>query len=285
MPKPTVQSPKAKLQTTSVIDRIETLTLDNSGQVKMCCYGQSGKGKTTLWSTFPKPILAIISSGSQGETKSVANVSGIQKVELQDEAELEDLAEHVRKSGKFKSTILDHVTSYSDLILAKILGLQEAPQQLAWGTATQEQWGQVTAGLKTRIKGFLDLPCHVYIAAQERVFNNEGGAASEILTPYVGIGLTPSAAGWLGPAVDYLVQAYTRAQTKEVTRKIAGKDVKMREETGKTEYCLRLAPHPIYNTKFRVPKGTPLPECLVDDQINFENIYALISGKRISGKV
>lgn len=285
MPKPTLQTPTSKPKTTSVIDRIETLTPDNSGFVKMCCYGQSGKGKTTLWSTFPKPILAMICSGSAGETKSVSNVQGIQKVELQDEGEVEELGQYALKSGKFKTIVLDHVTSYSDLILAKILNISEAPQQLAWGTATQEQWGMVTAGLKTRLHALLDLPFHVYIASQERVHNSEGGSASDILTPYVGIGLTPSGAGWLGPAVDYLVQAYTRAVSEEKEVTVGGKKQKIRVETDKAEYCLRIAPHAVYNTKFRVPRGTELPECLVGNQINFENIYALISGKRITGKV
>jgi ABC-type lipoprotein export system ATPase subunit len=42
--------------------------------IQLLLYGRSGTGKTTLWSTFPKPILGVICSGGQrsGELRSVS---------------------------------------------------------------------------------------------------------------------------------------------------------------------------------------------------------------------
>jgi hypothetical protein len=115
---------------------------------------------------------------------------------------------------------------------------------------------------------------NVVIVAQEREFNTEDN--NDLLMPFVASALTPSVVGWLNPACDYIGQTFIRQ--KEVIKKvkIAGK-VKERRMTDGVEYGLRTAPDPTFTTKFRLPKGTPVPDVIIDP--DYDKIYALIRGK------
>lgn len=276
MPVVNRQSPtqRTNKQAAGVLGRIVPVaeSADSAG-LKFCAYGQSGAGKTTLLSTFPKPILIAVCSGA-GETRSIRNVKGIDAVALNDEAELADLVAHQRSTNKYKTFALDHVSGYQDLLLKKVLNVSEIPAQLAWGTATMQQWGEVGSGMKERLRDMLALECHVFIAAQQREFNTEPTTA-DLLAPYVSTALSPSVTGWLCPAVDYLVQCFKRSKMVPVTRTVAGKQLTVEEE--RIQYCLRTGPHAVYQTKFRVTKGTPLPSEIVDP--TFDKIMALIEGQ------
>lgn len=261
---------KAK-KPSGVLSRIRSVQDYEEDGIKICIYGRSGTGKTTLWSTFPKPILAVISSGA-GETRSIKNVSGIEAVAITEEAELSEVAKYYRESSKYKTFVEDHLTGYQDLMLKRVIG--EVPAQMSWGVATQQQWGEVAMGMKERLREALALPGNVVLVAQEREFNTEQ-SLSEVLSPYVNTALSPSLAGWVGPAVDYLVQTYIRLGTVKYKAKVAGKEVeKEREEV---QFCLRTAPHPVYSTKFRVPRGTVLPDMIVNP--SYDKIMSLINGK------
>lgn len=256
-----------------VLSRIRSVQeeADRAG-IKMCIYGQSGKGKTTLWSSFPKPILAAIASGA-GETRSIRNVKDIQAVALEDEAELADLVKMQRTTGKYATVVLDHATGYQDLLMKKVLQVSTLPAQMGWGSATQQNWGDVAAGAKERFRDLLSLDCNVVIVCQEREFNTENN--SDLLMPYVSTALSPSITGWLGPNVDYLVQMFIRLHKMQITRVVGGQKVTDEKET--IQYCARTGPHPVYATKFRIPKGTPLPDAVVDPDYN--KLIALIEGK------
>lgn len=278
MPKITQQTggkqPKRKPSGTSVLDRIKPIQDFEDTGIKICGYGKSGTGKTTLHSTFPKPSLVAICSGA-GETKSIKTTPGIDAVALENEAELWDLIELQRSTGKYKTFVLDHASGYQDLVLKKILNKEELPAQMAWGTATQQEWGQLGLRMKDVLRDMLALECNVFIVAQEREFNNEGDS-NGVLAPYVNCALSPSVAGWLGPAVDYLVETFLRMQVVKKTVRVNNQTIERMEETGKVEFCLRTAPHPVYATKFRLPKGTPLPDAIVNP--DYTSIMKLING-------
>lgn len=281
MPKVTQQVPPKKPAARvlpgvkkSVIDRIEDIGKVEEG-LKLCVYGRSGTGKTRFWSTFPKPILAMIKSGTKkGEIRSITDVPGIQIVSLEDEQEVQTIVEHQRSTNKYKTVVLDHITSYQDLVFKKVVG-QEAPAQMTWGTATQEQWGQIGLGLKERLADMLSLSCHVVLVAQEREFNMEANVV-DLIAPFVNVALSPSSAGWVGPAVDYLVQTYISMAKVNVEKLVNGKKLKLVEE--RPEFRMRTGPHPVYSTKFRVPRGIVLPEYIANPDYN--KIMALIEGKK-----
>lgn len=284
MPSVTKQSPNAKKaiqRTGGVLGRIVNVADATTGEgIKMAVFGRGGTGKTTLLSTFEKPLLSVVCSNSvAGETRSIKKVPGIETVTLEDEAELVDVIDYQRKSNKYKTIGLDHVTGYSDLIIKKLLNVSEAPAQLSWGTLTQQQYGELGAGLKERLRSLLSLSCNVVINSQERQFNDEGNA-SEMLMPNVSFALTPSVVGWLGPAVDYIVYTFIRMGKAPTGKKmkVGNKEVPVMKD--KAEFCLRVGPHPVYSTKFRAPKGTELPDVMVDP--SYDKILALIEGKPVS---
>lgn len=280
MPTIVKQKPKGvKKPSKSVIDRIGPMAFEDG--IKLNIYGRSGTGKTTFWATFPKPILAIICSGGKkpGELRSINTPEyrkAIKQVVIESPGEVAELAEHQAATGAFKTVVLDHASGLQDLVLKSILGLEDVPVQRSWGMAKQQDWGQVALQVKELLRGLLDLSCNVVIVAQERDFNTEG-SADGLLMPFVASALTPSVVGWLNPACDYIVQTHIR-QKMEVKRVKVGSKTKetKRPIKGEVEYCLRVAPDPVYTTKFRVPKGVAYPESIVNP--TYDDLIKLING-------
>lgn len=285
MPSIVKQSPKQapkKKPSGGVLSRIQPIGFEDEG-LKIMLYGGSGTGKTTVWGTFPGPILSIVCSGGNktGELRSL-NTPELRKkvsaVTLEESGELIQLIDHL-KSGKFKTAVLDHVSGLQDLILKEILGLDEIPAQKGWGTATQQQYGQVAQQCKEYLRALLNLDLNVVIIAQERMFNpkeDTGSDLSDVMLPTVGPAVIPSLAGWLNPACDYVLQTYKRPKMEKVTTKMGAKSVTTLKRGKGVEYCARTEPHEIFTTKFRVPKGTPLPDVIVDP--SYDKIMKLIKG-------
>lgn len=256
---PTTPSRTPTTKSGSVLDRIAPVSFEDAG-LKMLIYGASGSGKTTFWATFPGPILAVVCSGGNkpGELRSLTQEQRkkTKTVALRASSELSQIVEHVEKTGAFNTVVLDHASGLSDLILKEILGLKELPAQLSWGLASQQQYGQLALQCKERFRELLNLRGNVVIIAQERVFNSkDDGADSDIIKPTVGAALTPSVTGWLNPACDYVVQTFKRPKMVARTTSIGGKDHVTYDRGKGVEYCLRVEPHDVFITKFRVPGG------------------------------
>ena len=267
-------------KTGSVIDRIAPIDFDDEQGIKILLYGRSGSGKTTLWSSFPAPILSVICSGGvkSGELRSLntlENKKRIKQVVIEKSSEMKEVIEHVAETGSYKTLVLDHVSGLQDKILSEVLGLDELPAQIGWGVATQQQYGQMSLQCKEIMRAMLGLSCNVVVIGQERESHVE--ETSELLMPTVGVALTPSLAGWLNPAVDYVCQTFIRPTMVIKKTKIGDKIVETKTRGTGVEYCLRTAPHDIYTTKFRIPKGNKLPEVLVDP--SYQAIKKLIDGQ------
>jgi DNA polymerase III delta prime subunit len=254
-----------------VLDRLQS-GWDLVDTMSLLLYGKSGTGKTTLWATFPGPILAIIVSGGKkpGEMRSVNTAEYRDKITpviIQESSDIRELMEH---ADQFKTVVLDHASGLQDLVLKEILGIDELPVQKSWGLATMQQYGQCTMQCKEILRAFLGLSCNRVIIAQERTFGgSDEGSDSEVIAPSIGAAMTPSLVGWLNPACDYVCETFIRQKTKVM--RIGDKE-KIVKAKG-VDYCLRTAPDPIYTVKFRKPRGKELPDCLVDP--SYEKILAL----------
>lgn len=276
MPKVTKQTPTVRKQSNvpDVIARIGPIQKPDRG-LQIAIYGRSGSGKTTLACSFPKPLVIVRPPDDDGRL-SVYNVSGVDDAPVNSVEEMEQVTEYLA-GGKYKTIVLDNMSALQELVLKKVLGMSELPAQLGWGTATQQQWGEVGAGMKELMRKLLEINCsHIVLLAQEREFNTDS-SVSDVLAPYVNCGVIASVASWVGPKVDYLCNTFLREHKVKVDsgRKIQGKTVLVDKNV--IQYCLRTGPHPVYNTKFRVPKGTKLPDVVVDP--NFNDILALIEGR------
>lgn len=272
-----------------MLERISGMAFDQT--LKLALYGRSATGKTTVWSTFPKPILAIICSGGQkpGELKSIntpENRKGIQQVTLEDPDEMFQLLEHQQQTRKYATVVLDHASGLQDLTLKDVLGLDEIPVQKTWGMATQTNYGTVAIRMKEYLRAMLNLDNHVVIVTQERDFSeDEAGAPDSIYIPSIGPALMPSVTGWLNPACDAVCQTLIRQKMEWKEGNVKGPDGKkaktLQPVKDEVEYCLRTAPHPVYMSKFRVPKQftSQLPPVIVDP--SFEKIDKLLKGMKL----
>lgn len=234
----------------SIVDQIQSVQDMDIGGVNLCIYGKSGTGKTKLASTAKKPILFLICSGP-GETRTIKNEKGIDAVRLTDVDQLVDIVEHQKETNKYKTLVVDHGTGFQDLAFKKVVG-KDAPAQMSWGAATQQQWGEIGSLVKEHLKLVFDLPCDTIINCQERT-DNADADASEILQPYCYPALSPSTATWLQFTADYVVHTFIRLAT--VIKKVQKGANIIDKEVDEIQYCLRVGPHPVFYTKFRVPGG------------------------------
>ncbi len=261
-----------------LFDRITPVSFEDEG-IQVLLYGRSGTGKTTLWGTFPKPILAAVCSAGRrpGELRSVMtpeNKGKIFQVVLERSAELKELAEYAETHPRgFRTVVLDHLGGLESLVLKEILGLEELPPQKTWGLASREQYGQCTLQCKELLLSFLNLRLNVVLVAHERVF--KGDDDSDVIQPHVSTALTPSLTGWVVGAMDYVGHTFLRQKFEIQIRKIAGIEKERRVPAGGVEFCLRTGPDATYATKFRVPGGG-VPDVIVDP--TYEKILAVING-------
>lgn len=291
MPSISVQKPspklKAPLQTTKskggVLERILPLGETLEDGYKIILYGDTATGKTTTWATWPGPILAIICSGGlrPGELRSVNTAEYRQKIEtvtLHQFSELKTIIDYAHSSRKFKTVVIDHVTGLQDLALKDVLNLDEIPTQKSWGFAAREDYGAATMMTKECLRSLLNLPGHVIIIGQERVFGgkSEEGGDDSIGVATVGCAVTPSLSKWLNPACDYILQHFKRRKVLKTIKKVGNQNIEVLTPTKEIEYCARCEPHEVYTTKFRVPKGRKLPEVIVDP--TYEKIHKIIQG-------
>lgn len=279
MPAVRKQSPRKTVKKSSkprgLLSQASEISFEDEG-LKVALYGRSGTGKTTFWSSFPKPILALICSGGKrsGELRSIQNVKGVKQFQITSSDQIIQLSEELLES-EYKTVVLDHGTHLQDLALKETLGLEEIPVQKTWGIASQQQYGQVGIMMKEYLRSLFELPKHVVIVTQEREFGTD--LETNLIAPSVGVALSPSVAGWLHSSADYIVETFIRKRKEVKTVKIAGK-TKQREVKGEgVEYCLRTGPDEVYTTKFRVPKGRILPDVIVDP--TFQKMMNVIQGK------
>lgn len=256
-----------------MFDRVSPVQQVDSGGIKLSLYGRSKTGKTRLISTFPKPCLII---GAEDGTRSIRNVKGVDFVLINDSKEVLELAAGAVDRG-YATVAVDTASALADKILAEILNLDKLPEQKSFGMASRDQYGQQTLQLKSILWEVLKLTCNVIITAHERNFSEES-ANSEMLFPTVGSALSPSVTGWLNGKADYIAQTFIQEETttKEV-KSGTGKVMSLKNKTGKAEYCLRVGPHPVYTTGFRLPGGYELPDFIVNPDYN--KIMALINGE------
>jgi hypothetical protein len=277
-------SPVKVAKTGTAWDRIGDIDEDNQF-MKILLYGRSGTGKTTTWATFPGPILAIICSGGMkpGELKSIdtpANRTKIKKIVLQSTQDMKEIIEGQAATNTFKTLVLDHVSGLQDLKLKEVLGIDEIPAQKSWGLASQQQYGQVTLECKEYLRAMLNLDANIVIIGQERSDKEDRGGGDDLIAPTIGVATTPSLAGWLNPAVDFICQTFIRPnlihKDQTIGKGPAAKTISTVTRGEGVQYCMRTAPHDVYTTKFRVPKGYKLPDVIVDP--SYDKIMEVLKG-------
>lgn len=239
-------------------------------------YGRAGSGKTTLASTFPKPML-LLDIRDKG-TDSIADVKGIDVLEIESLDDIEDIYYYLRDNPKkYKTVVFDTVTEMQKLVMKSVVLGKSKNKKVDesrigdWGSMAKRDWGDVAGIMNKWIADFRDLNMEVVFLAQERVKNvdDEEGEDNQ-LTPEVGPAVMPSIATTLNAAVNVIGNMFIRMKRTTV--------VKGAKKTHKEEpiYCLRVGPNPIYTTKLRKPRSAEAPPYIEDP--TFKDIKDLVKG-------
>ena len=288
---------KTEQQQDGILSRIGPIKPTNLGRLKMSIFGESGTGKTRFACSFPKPLLLI---GSEDGTASVVGTPGVDFIQLQmgdvcsDFGEItlalqEGLKSRCKGYEKkpYATVVLDTASSLRDLRISEILGWKAIPEQKGWGFASQDQWNQCAQNIKDMLRPLIDLPkfqaCNVVIVAHEQVFlpsegEKQRSVGAEHIQVKAGSALGKSTCNWLNKEMDYIAQTQIRDQFIIGRQPIDGIETESRTPTGKKEYVLRVGPHSVFYTKFRLPAGRTLTEEFIVDP-SYQKIANLIAGK------
>ena len=240
----------------SVLDRITSVKALPK-VLSMLVYGRSGTGKTTFGASFPTPAL-LIDIREKG-TDSIADRDGVDVVSVNTWSEVEEVFWYLKKEKKYKSVILDQISSLQDLCMEHAMA-EEGKEIMS-----QRLWGVVSGMMKTWLLNYRDLvedDINVLFIAHDRASKGESGEDDDTIDPQIGARLMPSVAGTLNGAVKAIGNTYVR-------------EVFLEDKSRKVEYCMRIGPHAYYTTKMRNPLGTTIPDHLVDPQ--FSQLMMLMS--------
>lgn len=267
---------KSSSKTKGIEGRIKAVA-DVSRTASYAFYGRAGSGKTTLAATFPKPIL-LLDIRDKG-TDSIADVKGIDVLEVESLDDIEDVFYDVLKPGdhKYKTLVFDTVTEMQKLVMKSVVMGRNKKKSVDesrigdWGSMAKRDWGDVAAIMNKWIADFRDLDMEVVFLAQERVKNvdDEEGDDNQ-LTPEVGAAVMPSIATTLNAAVNVIGNTFIRMKRTNVVKG----NKKTHKET--PVYCLRVGPNPIYTTKLRKPRSAESPPYIED--ATYKDIKDLVKG-------
>lgn len=241
-------------------------------------YGRSSTGKTTLASTYPKPILYF--NIRDNGTDSISDVEDIDVVEIETSEELKEQILWLHKQAErgkliYKTVVLDTMTQLQSILVEEMGEKKKLKGKRAgdFGTLHKQDWGAIAGDLKAVIMNIRNLPVESVFIAQERVFNagDEEDDGLDQLMPEVGTRLMPSVNSDLCASVSVIGNTFIKVKvTREKDAK--GKKVKRIEKI----YCLRLGPNEVYTTKIRKPKGIEAPDYIVDP--TFRKIKKIMKG-------
>lgn len=257
-----------KKSSSSLLSQVQQLDFSDEG-ISVALYGRGGTGKTALAGTFPGKILWLICSASvrPGELRTLDTPAYRKKIEkymVGDASEVSQICSELEGDTKYNTVVLDHITGFMDKVLAEILGVEVLPEQKSFGIATQQDYNQATMKAKAYLRPFLDLACNRVLIGHERDFEKE--IPREGVTPRVSISVTPALANWIETNCDYVCRTFIMQKQEETQIEVAGKKKKTMRDIQGMEYCLRVAPDPIYASRLRIPKEQALllPEYIKD---------------------
>ena len=235
-------------------------------------YGKSGRGKTELASTFPTPILFLDINNERG-LKTIKGKKGIQVAQVRSWDDFEDLHWWLREEQEFKTIVLDQITGLQDLCMRHV---REKLNMKDDASFFRKHWGHLSGDMKTWLQNYRELAdlYNIVFIAHERAFGSDDDEEDGEIDPSVGARVMPSVGSFVDGACDIIGQSFIRT-------------IKERDKKGKvtrrTEYCLRIGPHPVYTTKIRRPKiAGRLPDFIIDP--SYKKLIAIEAGEDLEAK-
>lgn len=298
-------TPAAKARPGSILSEAVSVGQLEDDFIKIVIYGRNRVGKTHLAGGFPKPLLLIsFEPGRSGGARTVKGQPGIQFIHIVAEgqkdhrgvvqkepasAKARRLAEELRAGCPFKTVVLDTVTSYQDLILQEIMGLDAAIEQLNFGAVSKDQYRERSERTRTELRPFLNIDAHTVVLAQEKDHNpprDEGGMSNKLLRglqheSFFAADLGGATAKWLHDNCDYVAQLFVdhRYAAEAAELPLGAGAVEEVREVGLVRR-LRCVCHPNFAAGFRSEHPEAVPE-FIDDP-DFAKIEAVIRGEKLT---
>lgn len=226
-------------------------------------WGHPGTGKTTLISTFPKPILLldIAENGSESAKSSDLKSGDITVIPITEFDQMEEALEIALEDG-FKTVVIDNMTGNQAQCHEKIKeeeGKSKMTQPM-FGTASQLQKKLIMSYKELTEEGII--PVFICHSRTDEVETEMDEAIASI-----GPQMTPAISQFLCGTSQIVGQTYI----KEITEVVKGK------RNTHMEYCLRVGPNPHFVTKIQKPKDAGCPEYIIDP--TYDKIMDIVRGK------
>lgn len=281
-------------------------------KITAAIYGRNGAGKTTFACQGGQPTALIsIEPAPTGGARSVAGMPWVtvfqvaaralvdprtgQPERLRGSQKVLGLVEEMRDrfargEKPFLKVVVDGLTSWNDVILGEILGVdwESMPAILGLGKVSSDQYIERSEKLIRYLRPMLDLPCDLWLIGQEKDHNapqaktttrsgkdyarpaqsrlmQEAHPASQEGS-FFSLGVSDTQAKWVQDACDFVMQLYEEEEYRE--EKLP--DVNMNGTvvaglvqqipTGRRARRLRCTYHPNYAARFRAPDYRAVPE-------------------------
>ena len=266
-------APRAVPLGNDILDTGVPTTKLHSDYISLAGYGRNGSGKTSLACQFPKPLaLLSIDPSLTGGARSVMKIEGVKQfqiagrrlpvvdpttgegvVDVDGKPVLETLwgsakamavcdamrTRFARGERPFETVVIDGVTSWNDVILQEILGVEQEQMDaiLSFGKVSQEQYVERAERMIKQLRPWFALPCNVVVIAQERDHNPPKDAkgrimGSKLMRPaqmesFFSLDIGDSPCTWIQNACDFVSQLYMDAESKVEKQDIVGPDGKV----------------------------------------------------------
>jgi len=258
---------------------------------RVVLYGENRVGKTTLACQWPKPLLLLAMEPNRtGGASSVKKVEGVVYMRVDSRVKALGIVEALVKGdyrsskwpGRLQTVVIDSATSYQDVILKEILGVENMPEQLNWGEVSRDQYRVRSEKTREALRPFLNLDCHVVVTAKQRDHNPPDKEKPAMLRgfqaeSFIAADLGGATVGWLHDACDCIFHMHAFRETKKVKRKLGGEDVVEEVETGRVVRRIRTLLHTNYAAGIRSCSPEKVPEFIVEP--TWEKIKAVIDGE------
>lgn len=263
--------------------------------IKMVLYGTNRTGKTSIACQFPKPLLLVsFEPGTTGGSKSVKKIDGVHFIRVQSKGQAVQLADELKSDTVYKTHVLDTCTSLQDVILAELMGLEEVPVQMNWGTVPEGYYAERSEQAKEVMRKFRNLPAHTILVAQEKDHNppKEGLRSNKLtrgltMESFFAADLGAATVKWMHDACDYIGRLYIVKEVKAVKTKtkFQGKETEQVEEVETGRFVRRLLTmlHPNFAAGIRSETPEAVPEYIEADspQLMYARLMSVIRGERL----
>lgn len=162
-----------------------------STRLLVLLYGDTGAGKTTMATTFPKPILFF--DCDRGE-QTYAGMDGVDYIPYQEDPTTrrptvwkkfsQDIHEAATSEEKYATYVVDSSTTLLDFAIADILGVQGG-SSITEGLSLA-QWGTLTNRFSELFRTLRSYPGHVVVTGHTQVFQDDLTREVIYLTNMVG---------------------------------------------------------------------------------------------------